>query len=158
MKKQFIRIGEAVCVVLLVCFIVFISLKQTVSSKTVDEVAKQVCAATDTTTLKQGDELSLKKKFGIDAKLYDGFYYLSGEGGMDVRELLVIKLKDIGSQTQLTQALAAYVSDKTDLFESYAPEQYAMLKSHILIVEKGFVFLYVGQGSEAVSSAFGSAV
>ena len=73
---------------------------------------------------------------------------------MDVREIIIIKLKDGASSDEAIQKIKKRLEEKQTLFEGYAPEQSAMLQNYVLKQKAGFVFYAVLTDKEAALSAF----
>lgn len=157
-KDILIKIGEALCVVFLALFIVFITSGDEVSNKTAKQVAVPVVKVYDTEGLVAIDKKQLKKQLKLSADDFDGYYYFASESIMDVREVLVIKLKDVADADRVISVLQSRVSEKTTLFEDYAPEESALLKNHILVSEGGFVYYAVGEDADEGLEAFKSSL
>ena len=85
---------EIVCIVILVVFIGILSKEETVSDKTVKEVATAVTETVEIKGLKKQKEMQLKKELSLDAGEFDGVYFIKSDDVMDVREILIIKLKE----------------------------------------------------------------
>lgn len=152
MKKY--RIAEIICIVILIVFIGFLSREETSSDKTVKEVAKAVISAVDTKGLKKQSELQIKKELSLSADSYDGIYFIKSEDVMDVREIIIIKLKDGASSDEATEKIRKRSEKKQNLFEGYAPQQSAMLQNHVLKQKAGFIFYAVLEDKDAALSAF----
>lgn len=152
MKKY--RIAEIICIVILVAFIGFLSKEETISDKTAKEVAKAVFSAVDTSSLKKQSELQIKKELSLSVDSFDGMYFIKSDDIMDVREIIIIKLKDGASSDEAIQKIKKRLEDKQTLFEGYAPEQSAMLQNYVLKQKAGFVFYAVLTDKEAALSAF----
>lgn len=152
MKKY--RIAEIICIVILVVFIGFLSKEETTSDKTAKEVAKAVFSAVDTSDLKKQSELQIKKELSLSVDSFDGMYFIKSDDIMDVREIIIIKLKDGASSDEAIQKIKKRLEDKQTLFEGYAPEQSAMLQNYVLKQKAGFVFYAVLTDKEAALSAF----
>ena len=152
MKKY--RIAEIICSVLLVVFIGFLSKEETTSDKTAKEVAKAVFSAVDTSGLKKQSELQIKKELSLSVDSFDGMYFINSDDIMDVREIIIIKLKDGASSDEAIQKIKKRLEEKQTLFEGYAPEQSAMLQNYVLKQKAGFVFYAVLTDKEAALSAF----
>ena len=148
------RIMEIVCIVILVVFIGILSKEETVSDKTVKEVASAVTETVDIKGLKKQKEMQLKKELSLDAGEFDGVYFIKSDDVMDVREILIIKLKEGQSAEGAKEKIEKRLTDKQTLFEGYAPEQSAMLKNYCLKEKAGFIFYAVLDEKEAALSAF----
>lgn len=152
MKKY--RIMEIICIVILVLFIGILSREETLSNKTVKEVAKVVTAAVNTEGLKKQKELQIKKEFSFTVDSFDGVYYIKSDDIMDVREILIIRLKENQTSDEAIEKIEKRLKDKQTLFEGYAPEQSAMLKDYCLKQKAGFVLYAVLEEKETAISAF----
>lgn len=152
MKKY--RIAEIICIVILLVFIGILSADETASDKTVKEVAGAVISDVDIKGLSKQNEMQIKKELSISAKEYDGIYFVKSDEVMDVRELLIIKLKDNQSSDDAIKKIEKRIKDKQTLFEGYAPEQSAMLKNYVLKQKAGFIFYCVLEENETAVSAF----
>ncbi|MBE6785245.1 MAG: DUF4358 domain-containing protein [Ruminococcaceae bacterium] len=154
MKKFFLRLGEALCVLALAAFIIFVSSQDKISTTPFKELAKAVASECDLKELKKRDKLELKDKLSFDAAAFDNVIYYSSDSVMDVRELLIIFSEDKQSLKNAEEKIAAYVSEKQQLFEDYAPKESELISSHVLINKKGYILFYIGQDKEKAASAF----
>lgn len=148
------RIMEIVCIVILVLFIGLLSKEETVSAKTLKEVSAAVTENLDIKGLKKQKEMQIKKELSLDAGEFDGVYFVKSDDVMDVREILIIKLKEGQSADGAKEKIEKRLKDKQTLFEGYAPEQSAMLKNYSLKVKSGFIFYAVHGDKETALSAF----
>lgn len=137
------RIFEIICVVLLICFIFFISREEPYSDKSVRDVVDAVSAEINVEELKLYNKNKIQEEFDIEFQDIDSYAYYASDSVMNVEELLVIKLKEGAKADNITEKIEQRVKDKQVLFEGYAPEQSAMLKNYVLIYQKGFIFYAV---------------
>lgn len=154
MKKSFIRLGEAVCVLLLVVFIAFISSQDKISEAPFDDVRNAVESACDLNELKSRSKLDVKKKFSFDTDSLEGFVYYSSDSVMDVRELFVIRATDSSVAKNVIEAIENYAEEKENLFDGYAPKESELIASRVLLNKRGYILFYIGQEKEKVVSAF----
>lgn len=137
------RVIEIFCVVFLICFIFLISSEDSYSDKSVKDVVEAVSVEINVEDLKSYEKNKIQEEFGIEFQDIDSYAYYASDSVMNVEELLVIKLKEGVKADSITEKIETRVKDKQVLFEGYAPEQSAMLKNHILICQKGFIFYAV---------------
>ena len=137
------RIFEIICVVLLICFIFFISREEPYSDKSVRDVVDAVSAEINVEELKSYKKNKIQEEFDIEFQDIDSYAYYASDSVMNVEELLVIKLKEGAKADNITEKIEQRVKDKQVLFEGYAPEQSAMLNNYVLIYQKGFIFYAV---------------
>ena len=155
------RIKEIICVVVLVVFIVFLTGNSSVSKSTGDEVFKSVDAAVSVSgqkDIKKCDNQRIKKEFGFTHNDFDYVTYYASDSVMEVRELLIIKLKDKSQLDSVRQATETRVTDKAKLFKGYAPEQSAMLDKYVFEYKKGFILYAVCDNPDQLISAFKKAL
>ena len=148
------RIMEIICIVILVVFIGVLSKEETVSDKTLKEVSAAVTATIDTKGLKKQKEMQIKKELSLTTESFDGIYYIKSEDIMDVREILIIKLKENQTSDEAIEKIEKRLKNKQTLFEGYAPQQSAMLKDYCLKQKAGFIFYAVHNDKETALSAF----
>ena len=137
------RIFEIICVVLLICFIFFISREEPYSDKSVRDVVDAVSAEINVEELKSYNKNKIQEEFDIEFQDIDSYAYYASDSVMNVEELLVIKLIEGAKADNITEKIEQRVKDKQVLFEGYAPEQSAMLKNYVLKYQKGFIFYAV---------------
>ena len=159
MKKEFlIRAGEVLCVLLLGLFIFFITGNDSISDKTVKQVEKDVVKVFDVKKLQEIDKKQFKKQLKLDPDSFDGYCYYASDSVMDVREVLIIKLKDTAQAEDVMAALSSRVTQKNTLFENYAPKESDLLKNHVLVSKSGFVYFAVGKNAAKALEAFKSSL
>lgn len=152
------RIKELVCVVVLVVFVVCLSAGSSVSKKSASEVFDQIKSKTQIGEIKKCDKSKFKKETGFAENEFESVVYYGSDSVMEVREIIVVKLKDSSQSRTLVQSLEERVSKKAELFKGYAPEQSAMLDSFVLEEKGGFVFFAVGSEPQKLKSAFEKAL
>lgn len=154
MKQFMVKLSEFVSIVCLVAFIIFVSSDKEISGKNALEIAESVASEINLEGAIQNSSKSLKKQYGIDSAEIDSFSYYSCENVMDVRELLIVKVNEDSQGQRILSILEEKLSEKKTLFESYAPEQSAILSKAVLVYQGGFVFYAVGEDSDIALAAF----
>lgn len=155
------RIKEIICVVVLVVFIIVLSGNSSVSKSTGEEVFKSINATVridEQKDIKKCDNQRIKKEFGFTHNDFDYVTYYASDSVMEVREILVIKLRDKSQLDSVESAVKKRVEDKAKLFKGYAPEQSAMLDKYIFEYKKGFVLYAVSDNPDQLISAFKKAL
>lgn len=151
------KIKEALCVIAFVLFVVFLTAETKTSDKSAEEVFKSVGAAMqldEHSEIKKCGGQKLKKQFGFSENDFNGSVYYASDSVMEVREILLVKLKEGISADAVTEALEKRVTDKAALFKGYAPEQSAMLDRYVIVKKGGFVLFVVWDSPEKIVSAF----
>ena len=154
MNKKILRLAEVLCVILLVVFIAYVSSMDKISTVPFEDVAAAVTAVSDIKELKERDKLEFRDKFSLEAEDYIDFVCYSSESVMDVRELVIVFSDNKSANEKIKSNIEAYVNQKLELFEGYAPQESKMISLHMLEQKKGYTVFYIGQDKEAVLSAF----
>lgn len=155
------RIKEIVCVAVLIVFIFILTGNSSVSPKSGEEVFKSIGAAVgtdDRQDIKKCDNQRIKKEFGFTHNDFEYVTYYASDSVMEVRELLIIKLRDKSQLDSVESAVKKRVGDKSKLFKGYAPEQSAKLDKYIFEYKKGFVLYAVSDNPDKLISAFKKAL
>ena len=155
------RIKELLCVVVLIVFIIFLTGNSSISKATGKEVLKAVNAGikiSEQEDIKKCDNQKIKKEFGFTHNDFEYITYYASDSVMEVRELLIIKLKDKSQLDSVKEAIEKRVEEKSELFKGYAPEQSAMLDNYVLEYKKGFLIYAVSDTPDQLISAFKKAV
>lgn len=154
MKQFIVKLSEIVSIVCLVAFIMFVTSEGKVSEKTAPEVAESVISVMNLEGTSEQKSKQLKKQFFFNPEELDSFVYYKSDDVMNVRELLIIKVKEASQISGLTKEIEKVLTDKKNLFESYAPEQSALLNKAIIETEQNFIFYAVGEDAASAYSAF----
>lgn len=153
MNKLLLRLSEVVALVCLVAFIIFVSSEEEISDTDPSVLCTEIVSSVNTEDMTERNNLFLKKKYNTDTDTLEYFCYYSTDSVMDVREILIIRA-DKEQCEQIKENIEATRTEKKKLFDSYAPEQSALLGSAVLVYEKGYLFYFVGENPEAALSIF----
>ncbi len=154
MKQFIVKLSEIVCIVCLIAFIMFVNSEGKISEKSAPEVAESVISVMNLEGTAEQKAKELKKQFSFNTEEFDSFVYYKSDEVMNVRELLIIKVKETEQISALTKEIEKVLTDKKNLFESYAPEQSALLEKAIIETEQNFIFYAVGEDVSTAYSAF----
>lgn len=151
MKYKFL---EFFCVAAAALFIFFSVTSERGSEKNIEMIGESICSSVDLKGLSKRDNLFFKKTFDHSSDEFEGLIYYSADDVMDVREMLVVKLKDGSDASAFVSELETYISDRYNIYAAYAPEQGEYLKQHILKTNGNMLFLYVGPDAAKAQDAF----
>ena len=153
-----LRFNEILCVIVLVLFIfAVLAQKGQISNAAAADVGKAVSVACGLEQLEVRGDQAFKKEFDLDPQQFDGGYYAASDDVMEVREVLVVRLKPGDDGASLLEALRQRAERKIVLFEGYAAEQTALLKSYKLVQRGNFVmFVVCSTPAEAVKAFRGA--
>lgn len=158
MRKFTVRFFEIICVVALCAFISYMVGSEDYSEKTVKEIRENIISSIDIDGLSRIKSNKIKEEFGFDFDTMEGYCYYASDSVMDVRELMIIKLKKDEKPDSVLEIIEKRVKQKQALFDGYAPEESALLKNYKLKYSGGFIFYAVGKDSADALNIFLSAI
>ena len=159
MKYKNYRILEALCVVALIAFIIWVcATHKGGTQKSVDEVAAPVCVAIAQDQMAKKTNLDASKAFGFDIDKTEGIVYYANDNVMDVSEMLIVKLNNAGDAAEFKTAIQNRVTDRENLYKNYAPEQYALLEDCIIRTDGNIVFYCTAVNSDELYEAYKKAL
>ena len=148
-----------VLLALMAGFVLFGALSRGTGSRTpYHQVEEAVLDGLDLSRMTPGDNQMIRRLYGLDPADYEGvtLYYPSTNMGTD--ELLLVKLSDTAQQEDVKTAMEQRIQSQMDVFEGYAPAQYAALEQGIVEVRGNYLLLIVSEQQESVRQAFLSAL
>ncbi len=160
-KQTLLRLSEILIIIVTVFFVISVyASTERVSGATCEDVARAVLgedmAAPERSCA--GTDLEFERTFGVESSDYDGVFYCRPQSGMDVTEIVIAKSESAEARNALVEALESHLSQRRDVFQGYAPEQYALLMSAKAVEDDGFVFCAVGDGADKWYASFYEAV
>lgn len=152
---------DAAALVILSAIVVFIIVIFTGlfadSERPVADVAADVLkVASDETasSMVQGNDLTFRKTFGLNAADYDGVVYYNPGSNMDACELLVVRCKETEQTDGLVKAVNDRIDSQKSVFEGYAPKQFEQLGRARVLVRGHYVFYVVSDDADEYARAF----
>lgn len=129
--------------------------KEISSSASFGDVLNAVKTAAVLEETQQGDNIMLRRLYGLDPTQFEEYALYYPSSNMGAREMLLVKLKDPSDRNLLADAAKARVEAQINVFEGYAAEQTALLKNHAVIAAPGNYFLFiVDENAAAAAAAF----
>lgn len=145
---------QLVCVVLLAVFIFFSLSGEKEVTLSAGEIAESITSVMDTENLISFDEVRLEEEFGFKADSFDSFLYMGNEDIMDVREILIIKLKDGADEKAVISAIEKRAEEKYNTFRDYDAVAADILESRVTQSKNGFIFYCAHSDSRQGAQAF----
>lgn len=148
-----IRIKEALLIVVLIAFIIFINRRDSYKVAPIQTIADSFVQTLSDEELCEQNANALKKEYGITNDEYIEATYYCYESMMDVSQIAVIRVNSNADASDIISAITKKSDETKELFKSYAPDQYDLLDKAIL-VQKGDYVIYVvhEEASKAYSS------
>ena len=138
--------------------IVLIVLKFTgnrVSNADFNDVKKAVeKTVKDDDTVLDGDNVMVKRLYGIDPADYDGIMLKYPSTNMNVNEVFLVKLKDVKQQDQILEAVEKRLETQKNNFENYGTNQYSILKKSVTDVQGNYIMFVVNEKTVPIVKAF----
>ena len=104
--------------------------------------------------MQEADNQMIKRLYGIDPSQYDGVMLYYPDTNMGAEEILLVKLKDVSQQEEVSKALDARVTTQKKSFEGYGADQTAMLEKAKTIVKGNYILYVSADDPEKVTDAF----
>ncbi len=137
-----IRIKEALVIVGLIAFILFVSRKDVYVDIPVADIESSIADVPEVGKLDKFGAVQLKNDYHIFSNEYQELLYYGYESFMDCNKVIVVKLADGNSGDNILQAFSDERERSMEVFKSYAPEQYDML-SQAVLTQKGQYIIYI---------------
>ncbi len=131
---------QLVCVILLVVFIGFSLSEEKEVTKSATEIAEEIAAVIDTENLVFFDEGRFEEEFGLDADTIESWAFIGSEDVMDVREILVIKLREGTDGEEIISAVEKRAEEKYNVYKDYDPVASAVLQARVTETNNGVIF------------------
>ena len=147
----YVRIGMAA---LLLIFIIYLQIGGKTSNAEVTDVAAQVTAAVDMSSMQESTNRLFKKFYGLNANDYEGIALYSPVSNMDAEEILIVKLKSTSQADEVKEAIESRCQTQKDSFEGYGIEQYALLEDALIDVQGNYILYIVHADARAGDEAF----
>jgi len=119
-----------------------------------DQVKAAVTASADMENMTEGDNLMIRRLYGLDQSAYQGAALYYPASNMGAEELLLIQMKDSAQQKTIEEAIRSRIKTQKKNFDGYGIEQMGLL-SNSLIEEKGnYIRVAVAEDPAVIRDAF----
>lgn len=103
---------------------------------------------------KSDNTKSLKRFFSLNPADYEEVILFTPASSMDVKELMIIKLKNSDQIDLVETAIESRIDKQLQSFSGYGPEQCALLDDYVLKIKNDYIFYAVGEKSEDMKKIF----
>ncbi len=125
MKRLLIECGA---VLLLAVFIFFVMREKGTSGILPREAEEKLLAEGWLKPEEKAADLLLKRKLGLSAADYEDVVFYTGQGFMDVDEVLIVKTGDPALLDAVRSAVQTYLDRQKTTFEHYGTDQFGKLE------------------------------
>lgn len=154
-KTVALSVAKWVFLILIVLFIFWqVFSRGSESRADFSQVSEAVVSAADLSDMTEGDNQMVRRLYGLDPADYDGVLLYYPSSNMGAEEILVVRLRDMAQQETVEAAMRARIQSQMDVFEGYAPEQYATLEQGVVEVQGNYLLLVVAKDTAPVRQAF----
>ncbi len=151
-------IAECAIVIALFVFIIVTRAGNSAADVPLAEIQTKMGPYASAAGLVEGDANNLQDDFLLDIDAYEDAYYCYSESGLDARLLLVLKCRDENGRDAAYELISAYNDTQAGIFRDYAPEQYALLKSSVMLTRGNYCFYAVSENADKWEEAFVSLI
>ena len=95
---------------------------------------------------------AIKKNLSIDPSNYENIEYYKANDPMDVREIVIVKFKDVNQGAAFKKAMQDRVDAQIHAFDGYGVEQVGLLKKAIVSVDMNYaIYVTCDKANDVVS-------
>ena len=153
MKRLLIEGGAVLCLLA----IVFLSLHERgTTGISPEEINSAVQAEIE--PMQRASDILLRKNLGLDADTAEGVVYYASSDFMDVCEVLILKESDSDALDALEQTVRERIAQSKAVFESYGPEQMALLNNAQIYRTDSYFVLVIKAGADELCAKIRSLI
>lgn len=149
-----LKIKEFVVILLFAAFIALISMKTVYIDVPVDTIINAISDEAGLDEMTEYSATDIKAEFGININDYKGVAYYGHDSVMDCETLLVVCLNDKSQGDAIIATISEQRDELIKLFQSYAPDQYELLRGSVLVQKDKYILYVVDQDAKEVEAAF----
>ena len=147
-------LAKIVCIALIAVFLVRQTGTDKLSSTPYETVEAAVSGAAALDTMQPGDNLMVKRLYGIDPNAYEGVFFYYPTSNMGAEEVLLVKYSGDAQKEEIRAAMEKRLASQLDVFEGYGVDQTAMLGKAIIEVRGGYALFVSADDPGVVRDAF----
>lgn len=148
-----LKTGKVLLVGLLVLLLAGIA-RESQQNVDFDDLALNVSEQLEPEKMRQGDELLLRRLYGLNGEELEHWILYTARDNMDVEELLLLEVKDEEQIDEAYKAVEKRIEIQKKNFEGYGPEQLQLIEKNVLRAEGIYMLFVISENSEAVKAAF----
>ena len=125
-------------------------------SKTDFEDVKKAVEKTvkDDETMLDGDNVMVKRLYGLNPADYDGVMLKYPSTNMNVNEVFLVKLKNPEQQEQVQAAMEKRLATQKNNFDGYGTNQYSILEKSVIDMQGNYAMFVVSEKTAPTVKAF----
>lgn len=158
MKKQkqidVINILKYAMVGVFIIYIIWLLAMQGGTKTPMKTMKTNIMSVINTDGMKKGTTQDLKRYYGLNANDYKGSMLYVPDDVMGVRELLVIKLSNVGQADQVKAAAQKRLDTQKNSFEGYGAEQTKLINAAVLESRGDYVLMVIDKKADDVQKIF----
>lgn len=128
------------------------------SQHPIDEVALHPVELFQNDHAQESSVLVLKKYYGLDPEMYGEAVLYFPITNMDAQELLIIRTEDSSQAEAVLAAIRERNEAQKQVYEGYAPEQYALCESAVIDAQGNYILYVVHPQAAQIDQAFREAL
>lgn len=154
-KSLIFEILRWICVICAIVLLITQFGGNTVSSADAATVAAAVTDTVDMTNMQPGDSRMVKRLYGLNPSDFEDCILYYPNTNMMAEEILIVKLRDVGQQDAVCNAIQSRLDTQKNTFEGYGVEQFDLLSNYSIIECRGnYILFVVGKNCSAARNAF----
>ncbi len=118
------------------------------------ELTAKVLEKLEPEKMQQGDELLLRRLYGLNGDELEHWVLYTARDNMDVEEVLLLEVKSEEQIDAAYKAAEKRIEIQKKNFEGYGPKQLQLIAKNVLRVEGPYMLFVISEDSETVKTAF----
>lgn len=158
-RKLAIYQAVSIAMVAALALVILIFLVRTEGSrKPITDVSPRAEELFENEHAQKSSERLLKKYYGLNPDEYEGVVLYFPISNMDAQEFLMIRLADPAQSEAVVNAIQERNQSQKNVYEGYAPEQFALCDNAVLDVQGNYILYVVHEGADKIDAAFREAL
>ena len=158
-KRAFILRIVSIVMVIALAVVIIVSLSRPQGSeKPIEEISGRLIPLFENEYAQLSPERMFKKHYGFNTRDYEGVVLYSPISNMDAQELLLVKLSEENQAQSLLSAVEERLSSQKNIYEGYAPAQYALCENAVIDLKGNYLLFVVHENADQIDEAFQKAL
>ncbi|MGF6375685.1 hypothetical protein M2140_000734 [Clostridiales Family XIII bacterium PM5-7] len=151
-------IKKSIFVVILIGFLSLVYANGNAKDVPMKDIEALLKKNTTIEKMKKCSNRDLMQFMNLDGEQFDSHIYYKGKEALSVEELLIVKVSDKETLSSIKDQVEQRIESQITTFESYGPEQVAMLDNAIITTKGNYLFYCVSKSPDQFKEVFIDAI
>ncbi len=132
----------------LIIFLAAVYYQGNAKDVSLQSIDKQLAKEKTISSMEKLNDRQLLQFMNLDSGKFKQFIYYKGTESLSVEELLIVKANNREDLSIVKDAVDKRIEDQLKTFESYGPNQVALLKDAVISTKGNYLFYCTGKNAE----------